>query len=248
VQGPAQLQRHVIRAIAELGDMRGHPISEILEALAAKLRSYGLCAFAGSEAVFVKRSDGLHEEYHAVYSADGSWTDSGRGKYIGLHRSTGAPPATPPPTASTCPVQPCPIRTWTRETLPSGWGDNEIGQPAWQWKAKVHTMGNADSTPVTRRQEPYCRAIGLSPYADGQPRAECPMRPDGHPDREAVEYWLLQGPPVRERCTGWVGSECRGVALDGCEPNNTTNAFAFLAGTGACRICNTPRTTCSAWF
>jgi hypothetical protein len=102
-------------------------------------------------------------------------------------------------------------------------------------------MGNADSTPVTRRQEPFCRAIGMSPDANGLPRAECPMRNEipgqPNPERVAVENWLLEGGPVRDSKNG-----------QDCMPNNTTNAFAFLAGTGNCRICNTQKSTCSAWF
>jgi hypothetical protein len=146
-----------------------------------------------------------------------------------------APP--PPPVADACPYAPCPTREWTAETLPDGWGEGEIGKPAYQINAHRHTMGNADSTPVVIRQEPFCRSIGMSPYADGQPRASCPVRPDGHSERDEVEAWLLYGGPVRDSRNG-----------QDCRPNNTDNPYAFLAGTGNCRMCNTPKTACSEWF
>ena len=63
-----------------------------LERLAVKLRADGLCAFAGVEAVFVKRGiDNKFEEYHAVYFGNGCYIPSG--KYIGCHTSTAEPVA-----------------------------------------------------------------------------------------------------------------------------------------------------------
>jgi len=173
-----------------------------------------------------------------LITGDGAFTVHGWYTFIGSDPTS--PPVDPPPTAS-CPAEPCPIRRWSADNLPPGWGDNEIGKSAWKFNAKVHTMGNCDSTPVTRNQEPYCRAIGMSPMADGNLRAACPMRNEipgqPNPDRESVETWLLEGGPKRE---GRNGQDCT--------PNNTTNPFAFLAGTGNCRICNTPGDTCSEWF
>ena len=87
-----------------------------------------------------------------------------------------APAVEPPPPADACPVEPCPLRLWTRATLPPGWGDHEIGRPAYEVKAIRHTMGNADGSVVVIRQEPYCAATGQSPMSDGNPRAACPMR------------------------------------------------------------------------
>lgn len=82
----------------------------------------------------------------------------------------------------------------------------------------------------------------MSPYADGQPRAACPMRPDGHADREAIENWILFGGPVRDSRNG-----------QDCTPPGAPNPFAYLAGTGNCRVCsanlalrNVPR-SCSDW-
>lgn len=232
-----QLQAIVVEEIKAMGDTTGQPPAVTLERLAARLRARGLCAIAGIEAVFVQRTDKNFEEYHAVFFGTGALIETG--KFMGTHYDkTGATP--PPPVSDACPALPCPLREWTADTLPPGWGDNEIGNAAWKWNAKLHTMGNADSTPVCVRQEPFCREIGLSPYADGTPRASCPMRPDGHADRVAVETWLLRGGPVREGRNG--------MTRESCAPNNTDNPFAFLAGTGNCRICDTPGVTCSDWF
>jgi len=238
----------VLAGEAALGDLRrpggGATLArENNRKLAAWLRTErGLCAFAGQEAVFVLGTQGLWEEYHAAAETDGGWTQN---PYKGNHRNEGPvtsrPPDMPPIVVDACPVEPCPIRRWSADNLPPGWGDNEIGKSAWKFNAKLHTMGNCDSTPVTRNQEPYCRAIGMSPMADGNLRAACPMRNEipgqPNPDREAVETWLLEGGPKREGRNGQV-----------CTPNNTTNPFAFLCETGNCRICNTPGDTCSEWF
>jgi hypothetical protein len=150
------------------------------------------------------------------------------------------PEPTPPPPAERCPYEPCPIRTWTADTLPPGWGSNELGRPAYQINTYKHTMGNNDSTAVVVRQEPFCRAIGLSPYADGQPRASCQVRPDGHNERVEVENWLLFG-----------GYKRKGRNGQDCTPNNTDNPAAFLSGTGNCRMCNSGtgiEQTCTDWF
>lgn len=126
-----------------------------------------------------------------------------------------------------CPAEPCPPRTF------------EDGKPHWQYNAKLHTMGNADSTPVVVKAWDYCKAVGLGwqDEAHTVPRGTCPVRPDGHPERVAVEAWLLEGGPVRDSRNG-----------QDCTPNHTDNPAAFLAGTGNCRNCNTPRTVCTAWF
>lgn len=190
-----------------------------------------------SDCIFVNRTGtDLYEEMH-LFDYGRACVATGPNAMRVIYRRTAT---TPPPPSVTCPYEPCPLKLWTKETLPPGWGDDAIGTAAWKWNAKLHTMGNADSTPVVVRQEPFCRAIGLSPYADGTPRASCPVRPDGHSERIPVENWLLDGGPVRD---GRNGQDCT--------PNNTDNPFAFLAGTGNCRICNAlqpPNQVCSEWF
>ena len=190
-----------------------------------------------SDCIFVNRNGTqLYEEAH-LFDYARACVATGSNAMKKLYRRGSAPPVEPPPVTDACPAAPCPDRVWTAETPPPGWGQDAIGTPRWKWAAKVHTMGNCDSTPLTNRNEPYCRSIGMSPMGDGTLRAACPMRPDGHSEREAVENWLLEGGPVRH---GRNGQDCT--------PNNTDNPYAFLAGTGNCRICNTPKTVCSDWF
>jgi hypothetical protein len=96
----------VKKATDELGDLTGYPPNENLQKLRDKLRSYGLCAIGGeadSEAVFIRRPDGLVEENHAVFFGNGSWTGSGSGKFMGCH-SDGSEP--PPPTGCPPPKPP----------------------------------------------------------------------------------------------------------------------------------------------
>lgn len=191
------------------------------------------------------------EEWKLFAYADGCLAQT---QFRGVHEYLGAaptpptpkPPVLPPPSSDACPIAPCPIRTWTKETLPPGWGDHEIGRPAYEVKAIPHTMGNGDGSVVVIRQEPFCAATGQSPSADGQPRAACPMRlPGSGKDAEqvAVEAWILFGGFTRD---GRNGQDCT--------PNHTGNPAAFLGGTGKCRICsanlalrNDPR-SCSEWF
>ena len=85
-----------------MGDLSGNPPQENLYKLAVELtkRNEGICIIVGVEALFIKRTDGRWDEYHAVYFGDGGWTDNGFGKYIGCHKTDdvatcGEP--TPPP-------------------------------------------------------------------------------------------------------------------------------------------------------
>lgn len=88
--GGQEYRRKIKAATTALGDVRGKPPQENLEALAAALRDEGLCAIGGREAVFILRSDGLAEENHAVFFGDGGWTGNGFGKFMGCH--SGVPP------------------------------------------------------------------------------------------------------------------------------------------------------------
>lgn len=222
-------------------------------AVEAELRKRGFCAGQhepGTDEIAVAVEAGKPMFGYHIYAGDG-WDDPTKPGTIvwfpGAERPAYAPPdsvpqppdptPSPTPVPGPCPIAPCPTRTWTLETLPPGWGADQIGKPAYEVKARMHTMGNADATAVVIRQEPFCRAIGLSPYADGQPRASCPVRPDGHSERVPVENWLLFGGFTRDSRNG-----------QDCTPNNTDNPAAFLGGTGNCRSCNVPKTACSEWF
>jgi hypothetical protein len=101
---PAQQFRTRVKvATSSLGDLTGGDPQTNLKILAAKIMELNpeLCAFGGIEALFIKRTDGLWEENHAVHFGTGGWTGSGFGKYKGSHRETGEPTAcgapTPPP-------------------------------------------------------------------------------------------------------------------------------------------------------
>jgi hypothetical protein len=217
-------------------------IDAAYDAIAAELQAGGLVAGQGSNDANPKADhltigrpgSNVVEEWKLFAYTNGCLTQT---QYKGAFKPRGGP------VAESCPIEPCPLRRWSADTLPPGWGDNEIGNPAWKFNARVHTMGNGDSTPVVIRQEPFCGAIGLSPYADGTPRAACPVRPDGHPERVAVENWLLFGGPKRDSRNG-----------QDCTPNNTDNPFAFLAGTGNCRMCSSNALWtvkdlgCTEWF
>jgi hypothetical protein len=77
----------------------------------------------------------------------------------------------------------------------------EDGRPHWKYNSHPHTMGNVDSTPVVVNQLEFCQAIGMGEMG-GLPRASCPVRPDGHPDRVACEDYLREGPPTRDSRNG----------------------------------------------
>ena len=132
-------------------------------------------------------------------------------------------PRPPSGAGNTCPV-PRPLRAY------------EDGRPRWKYNSKPHTMGNVDSTPVVVNQLEFCQAIGMGEMG-GLPRASCPVRPDGHPDRVACEDYLREGPPTRDSRNG-----------QDCTPNNSSNPAAFLNGTGNCRMCNPAKTVCTDWY
>jgi hypothetical protein len=100
---------------------------------------------------------------------------------------------------------------------------------------KVHQRGNdawiLDSTPLVTDRE-YCAKIG---FTDG--RSFCPVRPEGHPDREQCELFLVG----RAKDTGrpgptWYGiggGFCQGrSSASGCEnhPDNQYQAIVYKGG------------------
>lgn len=222
----------VAQSMSKLGDPTGKPPQETLDRLAAEIRAQGHCAFGGIEAVFIERPDKLFEEWHSVFFGTGGWTNSGKGKYMLSHFVKSTSPTDPAPPANGCPAPPCPLRVWTAETLPPGWGQDAIGTPAWKLKCKPHGRDKVDCTPVTDRQEPYCRKIGMSPDGDGKLKAACPMRPDGHPQRAEVEAWVTGG-------TKLEGPGCEFV--DG-------NPMQYFQAGGKCRLCSADGLTCGGWF
>lgn len=84
---PAQMQEKVRAAIArvagECGGNCGPDWIQTLRRLARYLNEAGHCATGPwVDSLAVLAPDGNTEEYHPVFSGNGSWTDSGHGKYI----------------------------------------------------------------------------------------------------------------------------------------------------------------------
>jgi hypothetical protein len=99
---------------------------------------------------------------------------------------------------------------------------------------KVHVKGDdfwtLDSTPLVGPNAGYCTQIG---YTDG--REYCPVRPEGHPEREGCEAWAVGTASDTGRVgPTWTrnGSACSGRA-SGCEnaPDNQYLVRAWAGGT-----------------
>ena len=98
---------------------------------------------------------------------------------------------------------------------------------------KVHLRGSPawtlDSTPLVH-DAAYCALIG---FTDG--RGDCPVRPEGHPQRQACELYATGRAKDTNRAgPTWYlnGSFCTGSA-SGCEnhPDNQYQALAYRGGT-----------------
>ncbi len=183
---------------------------EYLDGIVGELRKMGLCAGRSNtdyEIIQVKNSNDFSEDYD-VYTSDGFMR---RG---GAYRTTCTPASFPvardpnaPPQGSGCGVPYPP--------------------PVSRFALKVHFKGpeydTLDSTPRVGPDVQYCAAIG---YTDG--RSLCPVRPEGHPEREACEEWAVG----RAKDTGrpgptWTnpeGNYCTG-GESGCR--NADNQYAL---------------------
>ncbi len=176
-----EFSKLVLRATKELGPNPGAATESTVEAqakknlqlLADKLGSWGWCAIAGQEAVFILRSDGLVEENHAVYFGDAGWTNNGMGKFIGCHKTSERI------FGDMCPAP-----------LPS----LEKGKR----KINARRFGRwVDATIITVMTCDYCYAIGSGCYGPDPPcspkRCGCPMRMDGNPYRVPCELYAAGG-------------------------------------------------------
>ena len=179
-----------------------------------------------------------------LITGDGAFTAHGWYTFVGDDPTPPPPtperpPVTPPP-AGACPATPCPDLVWTEATLPDGWSNEELGRPRMQFNSSTYVGRWKDNTLVVKRNEPYCASIGMSPMADGQLRAACPLRPDGHVDREALEAWASGGFKLESQ----NGATCM---------MHPTNPVMFELNGGNCRLC-TVRTfkegkpLCGDWF
>lgn len=135
-----------------------------------------------------------------------------------------SPTPTPDPSQASPSPSPAPDASGCAEPLPP---------PIAQISVKVHLKGDdawtLDSTPQVVDHE-YCKAIG---FTDG--RSFCPVRPEGHPEREACELYAVGRAKDTDRpgptwyfkdafCTGRAG---------GCQnhPENQYQLRIFVSGT-----------------
>ncbi len=175
----ANFQDEVKEATNALGDLRGRPPNENLDKLAAQLRVQmpSRCILSGKEAIFIHRDDRTYEENHAVFFGNGSWTNSGRGRFVGCHKDMdpNGPPVDPPP------VDPPPgIVVCENPSLP--WTDRD------RYNIKCpHGVGNWCDSVMTVHGNAYCTEIGMGSMPGGGARWDCPPRPEGHPERHACE-------------------------------------------------------------
>ncbi len=148
--------------------------------------------------------------------------------------TVGDPTPTPTPTPSPEPPPPPePTPEPTPEPPPPG-GTGGCGPPyppeIQKVKAKVHIKGankwTLDSTALVAGAD-YCREIG---FTDG--RSRCPVRPEGHPEREACEEYAVglardtgRPGPTWER----DGELCDGFACEN-HPNNQHLLWAYKNG------------------
>lgn len=265
-QRPALMYQKYKDAIEKVGNRCGYASADeskqmqTLKDIATELRKAGVCAEQWSDSVAIFAPDDLYEEWHAVYFGNGCIID-GPNAYKGAWPFAGEVPPVQPPTVYGCPP-PQPERVWTVETLPPGWGQDQIGQPRWKLNSSPHGAW-IDTTAVTTRNNIYGEAIGMSPDANGTPRAGVPMRPEG-PTRveECPEY--IPGPynltlsQCQSARNGDNRVECERYIAEGtwitdsndgqqCE-QNPSNSAQFRARGGHCRLCNPAKTVCTDWY
>ncbi len=139
---------------------------------------------------------------------------------------TPAPSPTPDPGAS-----PDPSATPSAPTDSGGCGA-PLPPALAQVNVKVHQRGDnhwlLDSTPLVGPDVAYCAKIG---FTDG--RSFCPVRVEGHPEREACELYVTG----RARDTGrsgptWFvdGAMCSGRPVCENHPDNQYQVIAYQSG------------------
>jgi hypothetical protein len=199
-----------------------------LAALVASLQGAGLCAERdvddpARELVFVKDSNDFSEEYDTLLSTG----HVRRG--VGAYRSTCTPasfpvdrPADAPPVGSGC-YRPFP-------------------PPIYQMRCKIHLRGTPttlDSTPLVL--DPlYCEQ-----WFPGRP--DCPVRPEGDPERVPCENWRVGNAKDTGRPgPTWTKSDggfCTGPE-SGCQ--NSDNQYQlWVYSSGTYRVCAQTGECCS---
>lgn len=162
--GRAQHHAEVLQATSQLGSLPGLTPRQKLVRLAERIvKNTGWCCFAGGDAIFILREDWGWGEYHAVSFGDGGWTNSGRGKWIGWHKDNRV------------------------TNVGLAYPDPREVKLTFQ----IHKQGGkVDTTLTTVGTLDYCRAVRMGKHG-ALPRAGCPVRPEGHPERGAWERVIL---------------------------------------------------------
>jgi len=116
---------------------------------------------------------------------------------------------------------------------PSAYGCSDpIPPEVTRLNVKVHVKGPdfwiLDSTPLVGPNAQYCAQIG---FTDG--REYCPVRPEGHPEREGCEAWAV-GTARDTGRTGptWTrnGFYCKGPASGCVNAENQYQVYAYASG------------------
>ena len=216
----------VVAATTKLGRL-GPDCKANLKALAAELkRTTGKCTIGGIEAVFiVPRSDGLVEENHACFFGNGSWTNSGRGKFMGCHRiSTTTPPPPTPTDGCTSPLPPK-VARWNMQFRNRWWDVTPLfyNGEARGWGERIVTG--------------YCNSVGFA-------RQFCPARLDCEEGKDNLKCW------ERRACEGrGIGNLEDAVPLFRCQNGqpeiNPLQPFQARCAPGWIEVCATDGTNCT---
>lgn len=174
-----------------------------------------------------------------LITGDGAFTAHGWYTYTG---SDQPPPPTDPPPAGGC-TAPLPPKVWTAETLPDGWGSDQIGQPRWEIGCVPHGNVVDCTAKVAPRACDYCASIGMGEIG-GQPRCGCPVRNECPgfkcEERVACEAYLTGGTKLQtcaEAKAADPKAECSPVAGALCSFVGG-NPFQFYPNAGQCRLCS----------
>jgi hypothetical protein len=148
---------------------------------------------------------------------------------LNLGGSTPAPTPAPTPTPAPGP-EPTPAPT--PEPAPTSPGEcgEPLPPPVQKMNVNIHIYGpnkyTLDSTPLVAGYE-YCKQIG---FTDG--RIRCPVRPEGHPERQACEeYAVGYAEDTGRPGPTWThnGSYCNGTNCDN-HPDNQYLLWAYADG------------------
>lgn len=172
--------------------------------------------------------------------------------YKGTYRSPSGPtpppdPGPTPPPAGAC-TAPLPPKVWTAETLPDGWGQDQVGQPRWELGCTAHGNVIDCTAKVAPHACEYCAAIGMG-EAGGQIRCGCPVRNECKPEGDLPQNFKCH---ERVACETYLTGGTRLEAKEGsgvtCSFAND-NPFQFHPSDGKCRLCSVgdPR-VCGGWF